>query len=149
MADMLTSNVFIFSGKFDSSQRSEFVNRIRSDNLYTIIGAPIEQDLDGRRVRVYTVKVSIAAYNRALKNYLELSGFPEIAGQVLQGGDDANSPTFEVAIEPGKRLVRSVGFPNLNSSRVENYPEWNQPYSFAPPENAITTEEFQKRISEL
>lgn len=148
LGDQLTNGLLIFVGTLPHTQRTEFVQKLRSSDVYNVIGDTRTETINRKKATVYRVQINIGAYNRALTEYLKLIGLPETASEV-GFGEAETSPSFEIAIVPLTREILKVGYPDLSTQTAEEYTGWGVGRQLTPPTETISSTEFQQRIQKL
>jgi hypothetical protein len=148
LADQITNGLLVFTGNMNAADRSEFVSQLRDTQVFTPTYVR-DEVISGKKTQVYMTSVRVSAYNTALKSYLEKIGLKDTATQVGEGGDGAENPSFEIAIEPISRQIVKSGIPSLSSPASTTYTNWGVTRQLEAPQEYISVDELQSRIQSL
>lgn len=149
LSDNLTNGSLFFIGNIPTTDRQELVQEMRDQKLYTIDKLIRIEQIDGRQVRVYEIRINADAYNRLLVSYLEAIGLTQAASQVSANSSSGLMPVAEIAIDALSREIVATGYPTIGSEGDRTYSDWDTRSDIEVPESYITTEELQKKIDSI
>lgn len=133
-------------GNLSSSQRHEVVDEIKHVGLYKDAKTKTEFK-NGRPVITYTVNLDPQALVKVLAKYAKVTGVGEGEGLDPNIYEGAAKIPIEIEVDVLSRHINVVNF--TASNRQEIYESYNAKRYIELPEDRITVNELQKRLSNI
>lgn len=138
-------NVFMF-GNLPSSQRNELVSKMR--DVYEVDYTTARQANQGGRVRyIYDVKVQPAKFVSLFNEYARVMNFSNLSQLDTQNFESSETMNLTVTVDLlSRQLVGVLYQPNQTA---ETYSGHGLLKPIVEPNNTVTIEEIQKRLSNI
>lgn len=137
-------------GSVTPEQRNILMHYIHNNKVYTVDYKKVKkQQLNGRQLYVYPVRISPKAYISLLKLYAPMVGLGnQVAAINTEDYSTATPIDATVSIDPLSRHIVKLSY-QANPERMETYGGYGIIKIISLPEHTITSSELQKRLNIL
>lgn len=142
LASEAAGSTIIFTGNFDYTRRSKFINYLKQIQAFRDIKVVAKnKNVDGRKVDVVSLVTTQAKHNLAMRDYLSLLGLTASASQISDGAK--NDTQVELAIDRTSEQFVAVGVPDLSAAQTIHFSNWGSALGFTLPKADMTYDQLQ------